>query len=98
MGHHAGALHSLCAAAFLAVLAAGCGGGGSPAAPPPGSPAVDWGVFPAAVRLIGKQNPDDGSASDGAEPTELNLPGGNLAVSSDGTLFVAQSGGTLFKA
>ncbi|WP_167772538.1 hypothetical protein [Ramlibacter henchirensis] len=100
MGLHAARL-SLCAATFLAVLAAGCGGGGggSPAAPPPPGPSpVGWGVFPDAVRVIGKQNFDDGSASDGTAPGELNLPGGSPAVSSDGTLFVAQTQASRMKA
>ena len=111
MGLQAGTSQRLLAAAFLAVAAAACGGGvgGSPAEPPglpappaaapsPEPQAVSWGVFPSAVVVIGQEDFDDGGAPVEESPTRLNFPVGSPAVSSDGTLFVAEQGATQFKA
>jgi hypothetical protein len=104
MGLHAGARGRLLAATFLVAWAAGCGGGGGgsealPAPPPPPAPqVVDWGDFPSAAVVIGKQNFDDGDfPADGTSDTELNFPDGSPAVSSDGRLFVAEAGAAQLK-
>ena len=112
MGLPASTRQRLLAAAFLTVSITACGGGSDtptgphPPAPPPApapapapSPqAVNWGVFPSAVRVLGKDNFDDGSMPSGASPLrELNFPVGSPGVTSDGILFIAELGATQLK-
>jgi hypothetical protein len=58
---------------------------------------VNWGVFPSAVRVLGKDNFDDGSLPVGGALKELNFPVGSPGVTSDGTLVIAELGATQLK-